>query len=97
MEDNNLPSNYAFTEDMKKSFQLNTRIDSQVTGGHICVMSFGNEVAQLVSRNLETFSSYSKIRRAIHKKSLEKDPFQQPIIVKFDLINRRVQRIRFNS
>ena len=32
IDGNFLPSNYAFTQDIKRSFQMNSRLDTHVTG-----------------------------------------------------------------
>ena len=60
VDNNNLPSNYAFAENIKK-LPNEKRIDTQVIGGHTRIMSFGHDLAQIVSRNWETILSYSNL------------------------------------
>ena len=67
LSENCFPSNFAFMKDLKRSFQLNTRIAVETPGGYLCVMSFGYDIAQIVRRNWQTMVTYSNQRHSKFK------------------------------
>ena len=86
LSENCFPSNFAFLKDLKKSFQLNTRIAVETPGGYLCVMSFGYDIAQIVRGNWHTMVTYSNQRHSKFKHldfSINKAPpidLVQPLI-----------------
>ena len=67
IDKNNLPSSYAFLKDMKRSFVIDTRLDTEVPGGHLCVLCFGSDLVQIVVRNWNSLISYSDQRKSFSK------------------------------